>query len=88
MSAPELPELHRWLLETGDELGVDPDAVDVELLLDLARDVAHGVIRPAVPLTAYLLGYAVARSGGDHESLARLAAGITERANAWHGEQE
>lgn len=83
MSAPEIPDLNRWLREAGDALGVDPDAVEVELLLDLARDVAHGVARPAVPLTSYLLGYAVARSGGDRAALERLAAEVTQRAGAW-----
>jgi hypothetical protein len=38
-----------------------PDPVDVTLVLDLARDVAHGVDRPAAPLTAYLVGVAVGR---------------------------
>ena len=88
MSAPDLPDLHRWLLETGDELEVDPDAMDIELLLDLAREVAHGVARPAVPLTCYLLGYAVARSGGDHDALDRLARGVSERAGSWRAGDE
>jgi len=80
---PEGSELHRWVLETGEGLGVDPDAVDVELLLDLARDVAHAVARPAVPVTAYLVGFAVARSGGDHASLERIAREVLARAGEW-----
>jgi hypothetical protein len=31
------------------------------LVLDVARDVARGVLRPAAPLSAYLLGLAVGR---------------------------
>jgi len=76
-------DLHRWLLETGDALGVDPDVVDVEAILDLARDVAHGVARPAVPLTGFLVGYAVARDGGGHEALERILADVTRRALEW-----
>jgi hypothetical protein len=51
-------------------------------VLDLARDVAHGVVRPAAPLTAFLLGVAVGR-GAD---LARSAAAVTELALAWAAE--
>jgi hypothetical protein len=40
------------------------------LVLDLARDVAHGVARPAAPLSAYLLGLAVGR-GADPSTAAQ-----------------
>lgn len=40
------------------------------LVLDLAREAAHGVARPAAPLTAFLAGYALGAEGG----LDRLAA--------------
>ncbi|GAA4152440.1 hypothetical protein GCM10023068_32710 [Leifsonia shinshuensis] len=43
---------------------------DVSALLDLARDAAHGVTRPAAPLTAYIAGMAVA-SGRPLEDVAR-----------------
>lgn len=49
---------------------------DVDRILDLARDAAHSVARPAAPLTTYLLGIAVGR-GADPElaadALSRLA---------------
>ncbi len=41
-----------------------------EVVLDLARDVAHGVARPAAPVTAFLLGLAVGRSGGAIDDVA------------------
>ncbi len=41
--------------------GLDPDTVDATAVLDLAQVVAHGVARPAAPLTAYLVGVAVGR---------------------------
>lgn len=37
------------------------DPVDRDLILDMTRDVAHGVARPAAPLTAYLVGLAAGR---------------------------
>jgi hypothetical protein len=41
-------------------------------LLDLVREVAHGVERPAGPLTLFMLGQAVARGDDQAELLARL----------------
>ncbi|WP_344329896.1 DUF6457 domain-containing protein, partial [Kitasatospora putterlickiae] len=45
--------LDDWIAEVRAELDIDLD-VDVRGLLDLARVVAHGVDRPAAPLTAIL----------------------------------
>ena len=47
------------------ELGVEIPDVDAQLLLDVARDAAHAVDRPAAPITTFLLGYAVAKAGDD-----------------------
>jgi len=65
--------LDEWLVAAADELGVE-HPVDSRLLLDMTRDVAHGVERPAAPLTAYLLGLAVARGAKPAEACARLSA--------------
>lgn len=35
-----------------------------KLVLDLAREAAHGVARPAAPLTTFLAGYALGAEGG------------------------
>jgi hypothetical protein len=53
--------LESWTEAACAELGIDPAAADTRVVLDLARDVAHQVARPAAPLTAYLLGVAVGR---------------------------
>lgn len=58
-SAPATP-LDAWVRALATELGVAAEVVDVAGLLDVARDAAHGVARPATPLTTFLLGYAVA----------------------------
>lgn len=57
---------------------------DVDLILDLARDAAHSVARPAAPLTTYLLGIAVGR-GADAEV---AAAALSKLALAENGERE
>ncbi len=55
--------LDEWITAVKDELGIDLD-VDTGILLDLARDAAHGVARPAAPLTTFLVGYAAAQAEG------------------------
>ena len=64
--------LDDWLARVSAELGVAD--VDRDLILDLARDVAHGVARPAAPLTTYLLGLAVGAGADPAEASARLVA--------------
>jgi hypothetical protein len=71
--------LDEWADAACRELGLDPASLDVKVVLDLARDVAHGVARPAAPLTAYLLGVAV----GQGRPLAGSAARISQLAAQW-----
>lgn len=63
--------LDEWTAQVSEALGLDPSVLNRDVVLDLTKDVAHGVARPAAPLTAYLLGVAVGRSGaGDVPALA------------------
>ncbi|HWG62235.1 MAG TPA: DUF6457 domain-containing protein [Streptosporangiaceae bacterium] len=71
--------LEQWTAVACTELGLDPDVADTAAVLDLARDVAHSVARPAAPLTAYLLGVAVGRGHPVAETAARLSV----MAQAW-----
>ena len=66
--------LDEWLSEAASSLGLDPATVDKRLVLDLARDVAHAVERPAAPLTAYLLGVAVGRGADPAAAAEALSA--------------
>lgn len=66
----EPQELDAWAGAAARRLGVSLEPGDVSALLDLARDAAHGVTRPAAPLTAYIAGMAVA-SGRTLEDVAR-----------------
>ncbi|KGM14062.1 molybdopterin-guanine dinucleotide biosynthesis protein MobA [Cellulomonas bogoriensis 69B4 = DSM 16987] len=76
-------DLYRWVAHLADELGVHPDAVDVEAVLDLARETAHGVARPAVPLTSYLTGIAVGAGAGDREAFDRVSAHVNRLLEQW-----
>jgi hypothetical protein len=68
-----VPTLDRWIEAACAELGLTPDEVAVAAVLDLARDVAHGVERPAAPLTAFLLGLAVGRGQPLDDAARRLS---------------
>ncbi|MFC7813330.1 MULTISPECIES: NTP transferase domain-containing protein [unclassified Streptomyces] len=74
--------LDEWISAAKDELGIDLD-VDTGLLLDLARDAAHGVARPAAPLTTFLVGYAAGRAGGGPEAVAETARKAAALAGRW-----
>ncbi|MET7850025.1 NTP transferase domain-containing protein [Streptomyces avermitilis] len=77
--------LDEWISAVKDELGIDL-AVDTGILLDLARDAAHGVARPAAPLTTFLVGYAAAQAGGGPEAVAEAARKATALALRWADE--
>ncbi|WP_432079988.1 NTP transferase domain-containing protein [Streptomyces sp. WAC 04229] len=77
--------LDEWISAAKDELGIDLD-VDTGLLLDLARDAAHGVARPAAPLTTFLVGYVAGRAGGGPEAVAEAARKAAALAQRWADE--
>ncbi len=77
--------LHDWIDELCDALDIDAE-IDEGLILDVARDAAHSVERPAAPISTYLLGYAAALQGGSPEKLEELAARVTVLAEKWGGE--
>jgi Domain of unknown function (DUF6457) len=64
--------LQEWTDALAQRLGVDLD-VDLRLVLDLARDAAHNVERPAAPVTTFLVGYAAAKAGGTSQDVAQAA---------------
>ncbi len=77
--------LDAWIGELAAALGVDAAAVDRDLLLDVARDAAHAVARPAAPLTTFLVGLAAGRAGGDDDAV-RAAAATAQRLATGRGD--
>ena len=66
--------LQSWTDAACAELGIEPDDAAIPAVLDLARDVAHQVERPAAPVTSYLLGLAVGAGLPLADAQARLRA--------------
>jgi hypothetical protein len=66
-------DLQAWVEAAERELGLTPGEVPTKAVLDVAKDVAHGVVRPAAPVTAYLMGLAVGRGADPAEVADRLS---------------
>ncbi|MER7440289.1 DUF6457 domain-containing protein [Micromonospora avicenniae] len=63
-----------WVTAACAELNLDPAQVPVPAVLGLAKDVAHQVLRPGAPVSAYLLGLAVGRGADPADAAVRLSA--------------
>lgn len=74
--------LTAWATGLAADLGIE-QVLDVDTILDLASDAAHGVMRPAAPLTTYLVGVAVGRSGGDPARVAEVLEHVRVAIEAW-----
>ena len=48
--------MDEWITRLCDALDVPIADVDINAVLDLARDAAHNVDRPAAPITTYIVG--------------------------------
>jgi hypothetical protein len=66
-----MTDLDSWAMTVALDLGVTTN-IDRDLILDVARDAAHGVARPAAPITTYLLGMAVAGGANPHTAAERI----------------
>jgi hypothetical protein len=66
--------LDEWISKVCAELGLPAGTADNDLLLGVAGDAAHAVVRPAAPLTTYLIGVAVGRGVPLSEAATRVRA--------------
>ena len=76
--------IDRWVMAVDRELGLTAMPADARTILDLTKDVAHNVDRPAAPVTAYLVGIAVGRG----MTLPAAVKRVRELVAAWPGHLE
>ena len=69
--------LSTWADELRAALGIEAD-VDIPAVLGLAGVAAHAVVRPAAPLTTYLVGFAAGRAAAAGNDPAEAAAAATQ----------
>ena len=72
-----------WVVRLATELDLEVEDLDVQALLDVARDAAHSVVRPAAPLATFLVGYAAGRRGAAGHDIERECEIATEVARHW-----
>ncbi|TDD72373.1 hypothetical protein E1262_03455 [Jiangella aurantiaca] len=76
--------MESWVTALCERLGVPVDDVDVGGILDLARDAAHTVERPAAPVTTFIAGYAAATKGGGAAAVNAALDAAGELARDWN----
>lgn len=65
--------MKEWVEAVQKELGLNTQ-LDIDSILEVARDAAHTVERPAAPITTFLLGVAVANGADLHAASDKIAA--------------
>ena len=81
--------LKEWVDLVSQELGITDlvsQAAMQSRVLDMSKEVAHDVARPAAPLTAYLLGLAAGRSSDPEATADELAQQVCLLARRWADE--
>ncbi|WP_029145785.1 DUF6457 domain-containing protein [Microbacterium luticocti] len=75
--------LDRWADALRERFELTEQDVPIALILDLAKDVANGVARPAAPFSAFVAGLVAGRAGGSPDQVREAAAAISELASTW-----
>jgi hypothetical protein len=78
--------LATWTTQLSEALGIELD-FEIDDVLDIARDAAHQVDRPAAPLTTFLIGYAAAMRGGSARDISDCIDLASEQITASAGEE-
>jgi len=81
--------MSEWVTAVGLELGLEIEGgAVVDTVLDLTSQVAHGVSRPAAPVTAFLIGVAAGRADDPTVAAADYGRKISALAEGWDADTE
>jgi len=76
-----------WMVAAAGQLGLDLGGADrnelITAVLDLTADIAHGVNRPAAPVTAFLVGLAAGRAADPVAAVPDKIAAVRDLAALW-----
>lgn len=65
--------LHDWTEQLLAAFEIEGTQVDIDAVLALAGKAAHGVVRPAAPLTTFVAGYAAGLAVGSGQADEQVA---------------
>lgn len=72
-----------WMARVATLLNVDSHDVLTSELLDLTREVAHGVERKSAPLTTFLIGYAAGKESLNPDEVRTLIEAVSSAVAEW-----
>lgn len=90
-SSSDANALSEWVTAVVQQLGLEgalDNATTVDMVLDLTSDVAHGVSRPAAPVTAFLVGVAAGRADDPAVAARDYAEKVGHLAEGWGSNTE
>ncbi|WP_246165462.1 DUF6457 domain-containing protein [Arthrobacter yangruifuii] len=85
--ASQQEQLEAWSSRLLQALELEGTPVDVSAVLDLAAVAAHSVVRPAAPLTTFIVGYAagLAAATGQAEDAVAMRSAMAVAADECRG---
>lgn len=78
--------LNEWAGALCEQFNLDAQDVPIALILDLAKEAAVGVARPAAPLSTFVAGLVAGRAGGASADTEAAVAAIVALARTWNPE--
>ncbi|WP_285362886.1 DUF6457 domain-containing protein [Microbacterium sp. LMC-P-041] len=76
--------LDEWAALLRTHFGLADADIPVADVLNMTRDVANGVARPAAPLGAFVAGLAAGRAGADPAEIHAALEAVATLAANWH----
>ena len=80
-NTPSSSHVDDWIAELGPRLGINASEVPTHVILDIARDVAHGAVRPGAPVSTFMVGFALGL--GQLATPEQGARAVQEALEAW-----
>lgn len=75
-------DLEAWVALLAERFNLDPTQLPVTPILDLTRDIAYGVARPAAPFSSYVVGLVAGMAGGSEGDISEAITAVLQMMDA------